>query len=713
MLVTTYEMVKNQHARHTLVRLCHWNYLVIDEAHVCKNEISQFSQTVRKMHFGNTLLLTGTPLQNNLRELWAILNFMLPDVFDDDSGDIFDSAFQWQEAKTIDPVILEKAYHLLKPFLLRRLKVDVETTLPPRIETKVYCPLSEMQMFWYRLILLKDADLVSKLDAKENGGGEGEGKKATGADWRRLQMMLMQLRKAANHPFLFPGAEGETEATLEELIEASGKLQTLDRLLNKLKGKGHRVVIFSQFTHTLDLIDDYCRGRGHRYTRLDGSTNRIRRVINIDTYNAPESPLFVFLMTTRAGGLGVNLQTADTVILFDSDWNPQPDLQAMARVHRIGQKKVVHVYRLVTHGTIEERVLEHQDRKLLLAQHVSRDAVAGREAAAAAAATAAAGCDGLFGAEDGNEVPEDEDTKKGILAHLTFGSDAVALMEGNKVLDDESLEAIIDRTRTGNECLATGTLKSDKKDAATFDPCKQLTDTRELQGVRYDLPTRKIASLGDINAEWAAVNEKRKQVKRIKMVEGMGTGYGAKAVPILASNEYDLLGGESSVFQRELKGRGTVDSFKDHKKFMLAAFRDYQHEDYCTCCWDGGMLVCCDVCPAAYHLKCLGITEKDLPGKGKWSCPQHRCIECDRNAPAAGGVIFRCQSCPGSYCYDHRPDDMEILGAHARFESLGYPANQHTCFVNCSRECAEFAEGYIKSLPPPDAAMYAMEEDEE
>jgi len=246
----------------------------------------------------------------------------MPDIFDEDSGAIFDSSFDWKN-KTVDPHRLQKAHALLQVFMLRRLKVDVEKGLPPRVETKVYCPLSDMQLFYYKLLLLKDADVVARLEAN-NAGGEGKkAHSASGTDWKRMQMLMTQLRKASSHPFLFTGAEGETEATIDEMVEASGKLQTLDRLLVKLKKGGHRCVIFSQWKHTLDILDDFLRGRGYRYTRLDGGTNRIRRIINIDAFNAPESPLFAFLMTTRAGGLGVNLQTADTVILFDSDWNPQ------------------------------------------------------------------------------------------------------------------------------------------------------------------------------------------------------------------------------------------------------------------------------------------------------------------------------------------------------------------------------------------------------
>ena len=167
--------------------------------------------------------------------------------------------------------------------------------------------------------------------------------------YSQLNNLLMQLRKCCNHPYLFPDAEEDPDTTpLEDLVAASGKLRLLDRLLVKLHKGNHRCVLFSQFRMQLDILTDYCALRGWRHTRLDGATNRVQRTVNVNSFNAPGSRLFVFLMTTRAGGLGINLQTADTCILYDSDWNPQADEQAMARVHRLGQKKPVHVYVTVT-----------------------------------------------------------------------------------------------------------------------------------------------------------------------------------------------------------------------------------------------------------------------------------------------------------------------------------------------------------------------------
>ena len=219
----------------------------------------------------------------------------------------------------------------------------------------------------YKRILLKDCSLLERLgqnkDEQKNEEDEDldvVGREA-GNDWAKLQSLMMQLRKVCNHPFLFPNAEAAVEASFssgawkgqctETIVTSSGKMEMLDRLLRRLKSKGHRVVIFSQFTQMLDIIDDFLVMRGYQFARLDGSTNRVQRYVDIHEFNKENSPYFCFIMSTRAGGMGINLQTADTVILMDSDWNPQVDLQAMARVHRIGQTKTVHVYRLVSSGT--------------------------------------------------------------------------------------------------------------------------------------------------------------------------------------------------------------------------------------------------------------------------------------------------------------------------------------------------------------------------
>ena len=197
-------------------------------------------------------------------------------------------------------------------------------------------------------------------------------------DKAKLLSLMANLRKAANHPYLFPGIEKVAIDGLprEEIVSSSGKLMFLDKLLPKLKIKGHRVVLFSQFTQMLDIISDYLDYRSYNHCRIDGSTNRVMREVLIALFNRDDSDLFIFCLSTKAGGEGINLTSADTVIIFDSDWNPQVDNQAMARVHRIGQKKPVHVYRLVSNETVEDRIINRAQKKLFLDSMVNRGSTA-------------------------------------------------------------------------------------------------------------------------------------------------------------------------------------------------------------------------------------------------------------------------------------------------------------------------------------------------
>eukprot|EP01114_Cavostelium_apophysatum_P015131 TRINITY_DN4061_c0_g2_i1.p1 TRINITY_DN4061_c0_g2~~TRINITY_DN4061_c0_g2_i1.p1 ORF type:complete len:648 (-),score=235.27 TRINITY_DN4061_c0_g2_i1:56-1999(-) len=328
-----------------------WKYIIIDEAHRIKNETSILSQVVRLYSSQYRLLLTGTPLQNNLHELWALLNFLLPDVFS--SSEDFDSWFNLNNNNEQQQII-ERLHKVLRPFLLRRLKVDVEKSLPPKKEVKLYVGMSAMQKEWYQKILMKDIDAINGLTNKKEGK-------------MRLLNIVMQLRKCCNHPYLFDGAEpGPPYTTGEHLVTNSGKMVVLDKLLPKLKANGSRVLIFSQMTRLLDILEDYLAFRDYEYCRIDGSTSGEDREKAIDDFNSENSTKFIFLLSTRAGGLGINLATADIVILYDSDWNPQADLQAQDRAHRIGQKKPVNVYRFVTEGAVEEKVVEKAEAKLHL-----------------------------------------------------------------------------------------------------------------------------------------------------------------------------------------------------------------------------------------------------------------------------------------------------------------------------------------------------------
>ncbi|ONM32114.1 ISWI chromatin-remodeling complex ATPase CHR11 [Zea mays] len=342
--VTSFEMaIKEKSA----LRRFSWRYIIIDEAHRIKNENSLLSKTMRIYNTNYRLLITGTPLQNNLHELWALLNFLLPEIFS--SAETFDEWFQISGENDQQEVV-QQLHKVLRPFLLRRLKSDVEKGLPPKKETILKVGMSQMQKQYYRALLQKDLEVI-------NAGGER----------KRLLNIAMQLRKCCNHPYLFQGAEpGPPYTTGEHLIENAGKMVLLDKLLPKLKERDSRVLIFSQMTRLLDILEDYLMYRGYQYCRIDGNTGGEDRDASIEAFNSPGSEKFVFLLSTRAGGLGINLATADVVVLYDSDWNPQADLQAQDRAHRIGQKKEVQVFRFCTEYTIEEKVIERAYKKLAL-----------------------------------------------------------------------------------------------------------------------------------------------------------------------------------------------------------------------------------------------------------------------------------------------------------------------------------------------------------
>lgn len=503
-VVTSFEVpLRDANLRHI-----NWRYLIIDEGHRLKNHKCLLIKELRRYKSTNRLLLTGTPLQNNMTELWSLLNFILPSIVND--MDVFECWFDSSFLQASDAnekivqaeekdKVLTTLHKILKPFLLRRVKADVGLNIPPKKEIVVYAQMTPWQNRLYSAVVdktlyslqgrqpdLDDPVAIAKnirlhkkslldIDSMENdvdtsGNTESSvlgtrnslkssvrssprlsttpvktpsastrssqkaslgtpteergslgtprlnGRRRRSAvkegDYKLLangvplnaireEPMFLDddcssldinedklleglaepdeefvtemkvgnpvsvLRQICNHPYLasYPVIPGtRVLKTDENVVQRSGKMQILDALLIRLKKHGHKVLIFSNFTKMLDVIEDYLYLRNYNYTRLDGTRSLSDRQMNIKKFNT-EDDVFVFLISTRAGGLGINLVAADTVIIYDSDWNPQADLQAQDRCHRIGQTRPVVVYRFIVRGTVDQHIITRAETK--------------------------------------------------------------------------------------------------------------------------------------------------------------------------------------------------------------------------------------------------------------------------------------------------------------------------------------------------------------
>ncbi|KAG8456346.1 hypothetical protein GDO86_002215 [Hymenochirus boettgeri] len=344
-LLTTYEILLKDKS---FLGGVNWAFIGVDEAHRLKNDDSLLYKTLIDFKSNHRLLITGTPLQNSLKELWSLLHFIMPEKFS--SWEDFEE--EHGKGREYGYASLHKE---LEPFLLRRVKKDVEKSLPAKVEQILRVEMSALQKQYYKWILTRNYKALSK------------GSKGSTSGFLNI---MMELKKCCNHCYLIKPPEDNEffnrQEALQHLIRSSGKLILLDKLLIRLRERGNRVLIFSQMVRMLDILAEYLKYRQFTFQRLDGSIKGEIRKQALDHFNAEGSEDFCFLLSTRAGGLGINLASADTVVIFDSDWNPQNDLQAQARAHRIGQKKQVNIYRLVTKSSVEEEILERAKKKMVL-----------------------------------------------------------------------------------------------------------------------------------------------------------------------------------------------------------------------------------------------------------------------------------------------------------------------------------------------------------
>ncbi|EGO28787.1 hypothetical protein SERLADRAFT_434683 [Serpula lacrymans var. lacrymans S7.9] len=661
--ITTYEAFV---AEDSWFKSRRWMYCVLDEGHRIKNSDTNLASKVQGIGALHRLILTGTPVQNNLVELWGLLHWLYPTVFTAPSERRFKESFDLSRGSYSIP-FLKAAQELLAVIMIRRTKANVDINVPPREELTVFIPMTEAQRFWtYRLLTRMDTlDLkqifISKLEDGPLDDGRREvlshiasqiNRSSSGEanQWRKLMNLLMQLRKVCDHPYLLKDASPSPYQIGEHIVASSSKLIVIDKILADVLPKGERVLIFTQWTRQAKRL----ALRAIPYARLDGETNRPRRALNIKLFQQEKSPYQVFLISTKAGGLGINLTKASTVIMCDSDWNPQNDLQAIARAHRIGQTKVVQVYRLICQGSVEDQMLDRIRRKLFLSIKIMSSSETSSN-------------------EDNTQLGTSE-----LMDILRKGSSALSrsdeAMDLGRFLSSPIGDILnASRTREGARDAKIkqeiGSVKQEVDEMLLHDAEEE--ERRLLSGiaqVQSRLFEGKVIHRTQDNfqiaQEWREL-QKRAHIDRTVIIDG---------IPVIAEH----LGQDSDPSEVT-----TVAPKRQRKK--------YDWEDWCIYCRDGGELVLCTSCPRVFHAKCHGVSRQQVQRSLSLPCSQHSCATCDRNTQQAGGMLFRCQTCPQAFCEDCLPNgELDVVGdVLPEFLLLGYGETSSAYFIRC-HDCREY-----------------------
>lgn len=516
-LLTSYEMINLDTSSLKPIK---WECMIVDEGHRLKNKDSKLFMSLTQYTTRHRVLLTGTPLQNNLDELFMLMHFL-------DSGK-FGSLENFQEEfKDInqEEQIL-RLHKMLAPHLLRRVKKDVMKELPPKKELILRVELSSKQKEYYKAILTRNYQLLTR-----RGGAQIS-----------LINVVMELRKLCCHAYMLEGVEPEIvdpAESFKQLLESSGKMALLDKMMVKLKEKGNRVLIYSQFQHMLDLLEDYCTYKNWQYERIDGKVCGADRQIRIDRFNAKNSSRFCFLLSTRAGGLGINLATADTVIIYDSDWNPHADLQAMARAHRLGQTNKVMIYRLVTRGTIEERMMQMTKKKMVLEHLVV----------------------GKLKTQNINQEELDDIIRYGS-KELFADEDDEAGKSRQIHYDDAAIDRLLDREQVGDE---EATLDDEEEDGflkafkvANFEYIDEAEAAAQKEARRAMEENKKSTNNSDRTSYWEELLRDKYEVHKIEEFNALGKGKRSRK-QMVSVEENDLAGledvssdGEDDNYEAEL-----------------------------------------------------------------------------------------------------------------------------------------------------------------
>ncbi|KAF9468349.1 P-loop containing nucleoside triphosphate hydrolase protein [Collybia nuda] len=650
-----------------------WSYCVLDEGHKVKNSDTALAHKLQGFGSAYRLILTGTPVQNNLLELWGLLHWLYPSVFTAATEPLFKNAFDLSRGSYALPFV-NASKKFISAIMLRRTKAVVAgNDVPPREELTVFIPLTEAQRFWtYRLLTRLDTPELHKVFADDVKFGtanknnheiaaysskhtEGSESSTTGGQWKKLMNLLMQLRKVCDHPYLLPNAEPAPYDIAEHIVSTSSKIIAIDKILKDILPKGERVLIFSQWTGMLDLLEDFMDLRSIPFARLDGSTPRPRRSLDIKLFQQEVSPFKVFLISTKAGGLGINLTKATTVIMCDSDWNPQNDLQAIARAHRIGQTKVVKVYRLICQGSVEDQMLDRIRRKLFLSVKIM-----GSDNSASTESISLGSGELMDILRKGSSALANSET--GFKLSEFLSADIADILQQSRTLEDAR------GAKLKKELKVDGTENPDTKLVldAEEEEKRLLSGVAQVQSRLFEgRMIHRVQNNTEIASEWRDL-EKRARVDRTVTVDGM---------TFIATP--DIYEADAPIARPPAK--------KTKAKFSW--------EDWCIHCRDGGDLVCCNSCPRVFHAKCRGYKPSELRGPSI-VCSQHSCTSCQRTTSESGGMLFRCRTCPEAFCEDCLPPgDIDAVGdVLPEFDHLDYGQKSNAYYIKC-QECREdFAE---------------------
>ncbi|PSN62298.1 hypothetical protein BS50DRAFT_578116 [Corynespora cassiicola Philippines] len=703
-IVTTYEIFQAEQTwlKHSFL----WRYVVLDEGHRIKNSITQLSVALRSINSEHRLILTGTPLQNNLMEMWALLNWLYPNVFTSNTMKLFKDSFDLSRGQ-VNREAMANARSLLELIMLRRMKDSpgVNLGIPPKEEVFLYVPLTPMQRFWYMRLLTRVGDsmlndlfadsraqeeqalkqyeedklLIKKKDTEASRGVQDweettaimeqavqkERASVGTSKWQRLMNLILQLRKCCSHPYMLPGALPHPYHLGRHVVQASGKFILLEKLLiHSVLKQNKKVLIFSGFTGMLDCCEELLslvgdHGQIFKYLRLDGDTARARRNLDMRLFEDFNSPYKVMLLSTRAGGLGINLTRAEDVIFLDEDWNPQVTIQAEARAHRIGQTKKVTIYKLCTQGTVEEQMMGRIRKKLYLSAKITESMrnIHGTN-------TRADG-DGFTDATD--DMPQ-----------MTASQLKTLVRRGAQTLSRPEINV--------TEMLSWDfkTMMEICRDKPA-DPSIQLEGESELDEDQWLSMIERVAC--DI------LDGKKVRKESVDSEAAFGLPAGVKREDRRVGKNTTVMVGEY-VISKESMNCGDWEAVptlagKDPRlaEPVREKRRQIAHESHCLACFNGldsSHSVYCKSCPRAFHFDCLEPEEQSkVHGFTGFYCSQHHCAICSKKTRDVGGLLYRCRWCPMAFCEDCVENEELITDELPEFEMLGEGLFVDAFYVKC------------------------------